>query len=262
MSMALEPPLDPSLVDLAARLARASGEVICRYFRSDLQVDTKDDRSPVTRADREAEAVMRSLLADHAPGHGVIGEELGRDREDAEHVWVLDPIDGTKAFLCGKPLFVTLIALLRDGRPVLGAIHQPILGDLWIGAAGHPTTLSGRPVQARRDVPLAGARISTTGPQYLSAPGKALFERVASRAGVLSYGGDGYQYGLVSSGGLDIVFEEGLKLHDFAAIPPIIEGAGGVVTDLQGRPLDRESKGDVLAVSGPALHADVLRVLG
>src|SRR5262249_18789166 len=118
---------DDRLVELAGRLADASGAVIQRWFRSGIDADDKPDQSPVTVADREAEAAMRALLAAHAPGHGVIGEELGRENADAEWVWVLDPIDGTKAFLTGKPIFGTLIALVHRGRPVLGVIDQPVL---------------------------------------------------------------------------------------------------------------------------------------
>lgn len=251
----------PALIDLAIRLADAAGAVIRPYFRADLETIDKLDESPVTIADREAESAMRALLAEHAPSHGVIGEEHGRVNEDAEHVWVLDPIDGTKAFITGKPLFVTLIALLHRGRPVLGIIDQPILGDRWIGAAGQPTTFRGSPARARPCPSLAQARLSTTGPQYFTEAGKRAFDRAAGRAKLLSFGGDGYQYGLVASGSLDVVIEEGLKLHDFAAVVPVIEGAGGSVTDWQGRPLDLNSRGEVLAVGDARVQREVMEVL-
>lgn len=249
-------------IDLAARLADASGAVIRSFFRTDLDADDKVDHSPVTIADREAESAMRALLAAHAPDHGVIGEEHGRENEGAELVWVLDPIDGTKAFITGKPLFGTLIALLHRGRPVLGIIDQPILGDRWVGAAGRPTLFNGKLAKTRVCEGLSRARLSTTGPQYFTEEGRRAFDRVAARAKLLSYGGDCYQYGLVASGGVDVVIESGLKLHDFAALVPVIEGAGGVMTDWQGRALDAASAGDVVAAGDARVHAEVLASLG
>jgi inositol-phosphate phosphatase / L-galactose 1-phosphate phosphatase / histidinol-phosphatase len=253
---------DDRLLDLAGRLADASGAVIRRYFRAGLDAFDKADTSPVTIADREAELAMRALLGREVPEHGVIGEEHGREREDAEHVWVLDPIDGTKAFLTGKPLFGTLIALLHRGRPVLGVIDQPVNGERWVGALGRPTLFSGKPARPRACSSLSLARLSTTGPQYFDEMAKKAFDRVAERAKLLSYGGDCYQYGLVASGSIDVVIEYGLKLHDFAALVPVVEGAGGVMTDWHGRPLDAASEGDVIACGTAPLHAEVLGLLG
>lgn len=249
------------LINLAHRLADASGAVLRRYYRAGVDEDDKDDGSPVTRADREAETVMRELLATLAPSHGIIGEELGREREDADLVWVLDPIDGTRAFLTGKPLFTTLIGLLFRGRPVLGLIDQPVVGDRWLGAAGGATELGSCPVKTRDCASLARARLSTTGPQYFDADGKRAFDRVTARVRLVSYGGDGYQYGLVASGGLDLVIESGLKLHDFAALVPIVEGAGGVITDWHGRALHAASEGWVVAAGDRRVHAEALSAL-
>jgi histidinol phosphatase-like enzyme (inositol monophosphatase family) len=253
--------LDQHLLDLAHDLADASGAVIRRYYRAEIDEDDKDDGSPVTIADREAEAVMRDLLAARVPEHGVVGEEHGRQREGAELTWVLDPIDGTRAFLTGKPLFTTLIGLLLRGQPVLGLIDQPIVGDRWVGAAGRATVLGSRPARARDCPSLARARLSTTGPQYFDEAGRRAFERVAARARLVTYGGDGYQYGLVASGGLDLVIESGLKLHDFAALVAVVEGAGGVITDWHGRALDAASDGSVVAAGDRRVHAEALSAL-
>ena len=249
------------LVELAGALADAAGAVVLRYFQTGLDADDKADQSPVTVADREAEAVMRALLAARAPSHGIIGEEHGRENAGAEYVWVLDPIDGTKAFLTGKPLFGTLVGLLHHGVPVLGIIDQPVLGDRWLGVAGSPTLRSGRAARVRACAGLAQARLSTTGPQYFGDEGRRAFERVARQVKLLSYGGDCYQYGLVASGSIDVVIESGLKLHDFAALVPVVTGAGGVMTDWQGRALDAESGGDVVAAGDARVHAAVLEAL-
>jgi inositol-phosphate phosphatase / L-galactose 1-phosphate phosphatase / histidinol-phosphatase len=253
-------PLD-DLIALAHRLADLSGNVIRPYFRAGIETEGKADGSPVTLADRAAEEAIRAALAEAVPEHGVIGEEFGRQNEGAELVWVIDPIDGTKAFISGKPLFVTLIALLHHGRPLLGVIDQPILDERWIGAAGRETLYSGKRAIARRCSSLAEARLSTTGPQYFTEAGRYAFERVAARAELVTYGGDGYQYGLVTIGGLDVVIESGLKLHDWAALVPIITGAGGVVSDWQGRPVGTDGSGEIVAAGDARCHAEVLAVL-
>ncbi|HEX2114257.1 MAG TPA: inositol monophosphatase family protein, partial [Alphaproteobacteria bacterium] len=144
MTNSLEP-----YIDLAQRLADVSGDIARRYFRTRFAVDDKEDRSPVTIADREAETAMRALIARTFPQHGIIGEEHGREREGASHVWVLDPIDGTKSFITGRPLFGSLVALCRDGRPIVGIIDCPALRERWVGAVGRPTTHLGKPVRTR-----------------------------------------------------------------------------------------------------------------
>lgn len=254
--------VDDRLVSLAHRLADAAGAISRAAFRNGLDADDKSDRSPVTEADRAAEAAMRAILAAEAPDDGVIGEEHGRAREDAERVWVLDPIDGTKAFLTGKPLFTTLIGLLHRGRPVLGIIDQVITGERWAGAAGEATTWCGKPVRVRACAGVSEARLSTTGPDYFTAEGRAAFERVLGKVRLRSWGGDGYQYGLVASGGLDLVIEEGLKVHDWAALCPVIAGAGGVVSDWEGRALSVGGVGRVLAAGDARCHAEAVALLG
>jgi inositol-phosphate phosphatase / L-galactose 1-phosphate phosphatase / histidinol-phosphatase len=249
------------LIALAHRLADRAGEVIRPFYRAGIEADDKPDGSPVTLADRAAEEAIRALLTEAVPAHGVIGEELGPTREGAELVWTIDPIDGTKGFLTGKPLFTTLLALLHRGRPVLGVIDQPITRDRWVGAAGRPTLLGGHPARARACASLAKARLSSTGPQYFEAGELAAFERVAERVALLSWGGDGYQYGLVASGSLDVVIEAGLKLHDWAALVSVVEGAGGVITDWEGRPPGTGSAGDVIAAGDARCHAEALALL-
>jgi histidinol phosphatase-like enzyme (inositol monophosphatase family) len=238
---------------LAARLADAASAAIRPFFRKPFAIEAKADLSPVTEADRAAEAAMRAILAKERPGDGVIGEEYGPDRPDAERVWVLDPIDGTRSFVAGRPIFGTLVALLDRQRPVLGVISQPISGERWVGAAGQPTTLNGVAVRTRPCPGLAQAHLATTGPGYFTPESWTAFERVRVAARDTLWGGDCYNYGLLAAGHLDLVVEDGLKLHDFAALVPIVEGAGGAMRDWQGRPLDMQSSGQVIAAGDAGL---------
>lgn len=249
------------LKQLAQEFAQASADVIRDYYRSGLAIDDKSDASPVTQADREAEIAMRKLIKERRPQDGIIGEEFGRENEDAEWTWVLDPVDGTKAFITGRPLFVTLIGLLHHGVPVLGVINQPVTGDCWVGVVGEGTTLNGKPAQVSQIVELNRARIGSTGPQYYGAEGLAAFNALAAQCRFAVWGGDGYQFGLLASGGMDIAVESGIKLHDFAALAPVVIGAGGIMTDWQGHALDKNSGGDVVAAATPALHAAALGYL-
>lgn len=253
-------PISQDLIQLAHELADISGQTIRGYYRHEFSIVSKDDDSPVTIADREAERVMRERIRAARPNDGIIGEEHGEENVDAEWVWVLDPIDGTKSFTVGRPLFVTLIGLLHFGKPVLGVINQPIVNDRWIGGVGVPTTLNGRPVQGSDIKEVSAARIGTTGPEHLQTCAQVFAELVkACRYPV--YGGDGYLYGQVAAGWLDVVVEEGLKLHDFAALAPVVIGAGGAMTDWQGEPLRLGSAGRVLAAANADLHAQVLPAL-
>ena len=241
---------------LAGRLADAAGAAIRPFFRKPFAMEAKADLSPVTEADRAAEAAMRAILAAERPYDGVIGEEYGRDRPDAERVWVLDPIDGTRSFVAGRPIFGTLVALIEAGKPVLGAIDQPISGERWIGAAGKQSTLNGVPIRTRPCEAIGQAHLATTGPGYFTPESLTAFERVRIAARDTLWGGDCYNYGLLAAGHLDLVVEDGLKLYDFAALVPIVEGAGGIMRDWAGRPLDLDSDGKVIA-AGDARLIDV-----
>ncbi|MFZ5707062.1 MAG: histidinol-phosphatase [Pseudomonadota bacterium] len=240
-------------IRLAERLAEAAGAAIRPFFRARFDRETKADASPVTEADRASEAAMRAILAVERPQDGIIGEEYGREREDAERVWVLDPIDGTRAFVAGRPLFGTLIALVEANRPVLGVIDQPIIGDRWVGAAGKPTLFNGAVATTRSCARLDAAHIGTTSPAAFPAGDLDRFLRASAAAGDTLWGGDCHNYGLVASGHLDAVIESGLKLYDFAALIPVVEGAGGRMTDWQGRPLDADSPGEVIAAGDARL---------
>ena len=251
-------------IALAHRLADAAGAAIRPHFRSGLDSEAKADASPVTVADREGETAIRAILSGERPDDGVIGEEFGSENPGASRQWVLDPIDGTTAFLAGRPIFGTLIALMVDGWPVLGLIDQPIASERWIGAAGQPTLFNGKEVRARPCPELSQATIATTGPHYFTESEGAQFMALAGQTDHkrMVMGGDCYNYAMLASGHLDIVCEAGLKLHDWAALAPVVEGAGGMLTDWAGDPLNADSDGHVLALGDPARLEDVVHVLG
>ncbi|RJY09664.1 inositol monophosphatase family protein [Aurantiacibacter aquimixticola] len=255
--------ISDSDIALAHRCADAARDAIRPLFRGEYDSDSKADASPVTEADRAAEAAMRKLIEAECSADGIHGEEFGVKDGASARQWVLDPIDGTTAFLAGRPIFGTLIALLVDGFPVMGVIDQPILGERWIGIAGQGTRFNGKAVKARLCPELGKATIATTGPHYFSVEQGDRFMALAGQTDHrrMVMGGDCYNYGCLASGQLDIVAEAGLKLHDYAALVPVVEGAGGVMSDWGGEPLHAESDGTVLALGDPARLEDVLDVL-
>jgi inositol-phosphate phosphatase/L-galactose 1-phosphate phosphatase/histidinol-phosphatase len=259
--------LRQSDIDLAHRLADAAGEAIRPYFRAEHGVELKEDRSPVTLADRAAEQAMRRIIEAERSGDGILGEEYGEKRGISGRRWVLDPIDGTRSFTAGRAIFGTLIALVEDGWPVLGVIDQPIQRERWVGAAGQPTTFNGVPARTRPCAELEGAVVATTSPHLFDdgdvPPFMALVAAVSGgfpRQGPV-YGGDCYNYALLASGHLDIVCESGLQFYDFAALVPVVEGAGGRMCDWNGDPLTADSAGHVLAIGDPARTEEVLEAL-
>jgi myo-inositol-1(or 4)-monophosphatase len=242
----------------------AAGAAIKPYFRAGVTADAKSDESPVTVADRLAETMLRNALAARFPDYGLLGEEFPPVNIDARHVWVIDPIDGTRAFITGRPSFCTLLGLLEDGVPVLGFIDQPVTGERWMGGRGYPTVfrgpLGGR-VGPRAVTSLADAELSSTAPEMFDADSAARFGRLQAKCRRVYWGGDAYGYGLLTLGQVDIVAENGLKSWDWAALVPVIEAAGGVVTGWAGEPLRLGCDGRVLAAANAKLHAAALEVL-
>lgn len=251
----------PAFIDLAHRLADASGPVIRGYFRQPIDIDGKADASPVTAADREAEQAIRAILAEARPEDGIIGEEFGNTDTDAEYVWVIDPIDGTKSFISGRPIFGTLIALVRGGTPILGVIDQPVNGERWIGAAGSGTRYNGDAVKVRACPSLSDAIAGTTAADLFNPGQKERWRRLAAGAKHVVYGGDCYTYAQIASGFVDVVLEAGLQTYDFCALAPVVEAAGGIVTDWQGNPLSLSSDGTILACGDARTHAEILDFL-
>jgi len=260
-------------IAVAHQLAEAAGAVARPLFRSPaLRVEDKADASPVTVADRTAEQAMRDILAQECPTHSVFGEEGGLRRADGaeepgDFVWVLDPIDGTKSFITGKPLFGTLIALTYKGEPILGVIDQCILKERWVGAVDRATTLNGNDITTRATTSeLGDAYLYATTPLMFEGQNEVAFQALASRVKVPMYGCDCYAYGLLAAGFCDIVCEADLKPYDYMALVPIVEGANGTMTDWRGNRLrlardGSSGAGEVLAAATEELHARALAAL-
>jgi len=262
LAASAQPPELNAFLSLALRLADAAGEVIRPYFRQPLVVDDKPDLTPVTAADRAAEEAMRSLIERQFPGHGIIGEEFGRLGEDAEFVWTLDPIDGTKSFISGVPLFGTLIALTRGKRPILGIIDQPISRERWVGVDGRPTTLNGASVRCRSCPTLSAATLFATTPDMFKDGDATGFARVSNAVKLTRFGADCYAYGLLAAGFIDLILEASLKPYDFCAMIPIVKGAGGMATDWRGGDLDLVSDGHILVAGDRRSHQAALALIG
>jgi len=252
-------------IALARRLADAAAPIVLRYFQSGLsgiEIEAKDDLSPVTAADREAEQAMRGLIEAAFADHGIHGEELGKTRTDADYVWYLDPIDGTQSFVTGKPLFGTLIGLAWKGTPVLGIMDMPALGERWMGAAGHQTTFNGTPVWARACADLSQAWLYATSPQMFPEGDFEAFEALRKKSRRAVYGAECYAYGLLANGNVDLVCESTMEPYDFAALVPIVAGAGGIITGWKGEALTvPDTEGRVLAAGDARVFEAALEIL-
>src|SRR5262245_35349624 len=247
-------------------LATVSGETILPFFRTALSIENKGGPGsfdPVTAADHAAETAMRALIRRNFPDHGIIGEELGKDRPDAEYVWVLDPIDGTKSFISGMPAWGTLIALLRAGEPVFGTMSQPFIRERFSGdgARAHYRGPAGaRELRVRSCAALADAVLFTTSPLLMSASDRDAFARVERSVRLSRYGGDCYAYCMLAAGHVDLVIETGLKPYDVLPLVPIIAGAGGMITSWEGG--SPNAGGRIIAAGDKRVHAAAIEVLG
>lgn len=245
----------PDYTAFMHRLADSAGAIASGYFSQKLSYELKADASPVTIADKEIEMALVELIRKRYPDHGIFGEETGRINPDSPLQWVIDPIDGTKAFIAGKPTFVTLIALCENGAPKLGLISQPIKKQRWVSSEMHPSN------EDDKAETLKDAHIATTSIAYFSAKEMAFFQRLEKETSTTLLNHDGLAAGLLADGSIDILIEAALKPYDFAALVPIIEAAGGVITDWNGQPLTLASDGHILAAANKALHKQVLKLL-
>jgi myo-inositol-1(or 4)-monophosphatase len=253
----------------AGRLADAAGVETLPRFRAGAEVHNKAGPlfDPVTEADREAERAMRRMINAVYPRHGVIGEEFGKENPDAEFRWVLDPVDGTRAFICGVASWATLIAVERDKTPIASVIDQPFTGERWAAAGDAARYRRGGTERVCRTsgvVELSRARLSTTDPRrdgYMTGDEVAAFTAVASKARVARFSLDAYAYGLLAIGEIDLVIESSLNHHDYAALVPVVEAAGGVITGWRGEPVAQSERGRIIAAATPQLHRAALDIL-
>ncbi|HEX8660512.1 MAG TPA: histidinol-phosphatase [Brevundimonas sp.] len=249
----------------AVDLAREAARVSLPYFRGAYEESDKGGPGafdPVTQADREAEAAIRTLIAARYPDHGVIGEEYGEDRPDADHVWILDPIDGTRAFIAGLPLWTNLIALRTEGRPAVGVIGQPYLGEIFLGGPSGARLLKGgseTPLGVRRCASLNDAVIATTDPDLFTGAELGAWTQVRAAARLARLGCDAYAYAMLAAGRIDLVAESALKVWDWAALVPVIEAAGGAVSNWRGEAPD--GSGQILAVGDIGIREQALVTL-
>ncbi len=254
--------IDNKYLNFANILADASGEILRKGFKTPVNIEQKTDSSPVTQLDIAVEKCLRDLIEKQFPDHGIIGEELGNIRENSEYIWVIDPIDGTRSFIAGYPIFTTLIALLRNGKPILGVIDQPILHERWTAISGKKTLYNNSILSKLTNThTLAQASIATTSTSYFLGSQAEKFANLRKIVSNTVFGGDGYAYAMLASGRLDIVLDTGMKPYDFCALSPIIEGVGGKITDWAGNPLTLRSDGSAIAAASIELHAEILKNL-
>jgi inositol-phosphate phosphatase / L-galactose 1-phosphate phosphatase / histidinol-phosphatase len=245
---------------LAEQLADVARRIVLEHFRAPLAVERKIDGTPVTVADRHIESEMRRMIRAAFPGHAIRGEEFAAEGS-GEFTWVLDPIDGTKSFVSGYPVFGSLIALLQGTSAVVGVIEAPVLGERWVGVDGRATQFNGKPVRTSGCHSLEQAVLYTTTAETFDQGERPRFEALSARTALRRFGGDCYLYGMLASGYCDLVVEAKLKPHDFMAVIPIVSGAGGRISDWRGAPLDAASDGRVVAAATEALWRQALDVL-
>ena len=253
------------LTRFATLLAEASAAAILPYFRQNTPVDVKDGPvwDPVTEGDRAGERAIRALIEAHYPDHGIHGEEYGVKEARSAFTWVLDPVDGTRAFVCGMPTWATLIGLTHEGKPALGLMNQPVVGDMFYASpegAWHSFRGQASPIATRKGIPLSRATIGTTAPElYRSAENQSRFQALKAKAQLTRYGGDAYFYCMMAAGHIDIAMDCGLQPYDIAPLLPIVTGAGGVAAEWTGG--DASRGGNVITAGTPALLEEALAVM-
>ncbi len=245
----------------AGQLADTSRAELRASLGQPIEADPKGDGSPVTAFDRAVESRLREMIAARYPDHGIVGEEHGATAPEREWVWALDPIDGTLPFLAGIPVFGTLIALLHDGAPLIGVIDMPATEQRWLGCRSRPSTLNGTPVRTRACPALSEALISTSNPDFYGAADRPALDRLKAATRWTVYGGSCLAYAQLAAGRIDLGMDVGFDPYDYLALVPVIEGAGGVITDWRGAPLTLGSGDRVLAAGDPARHGEALEIL-
>jgi len=250
-----------ALVGFSHKIADAVGEVHRKYFRQPVTTEYKEDSSPVTQADKESETLMRDMVMKKFPAHGILGEEFPPYQADAEFVWIIDPVDGTKYFMTGHPTFALLLGLAYQGEFILGVIDQAISQERWVGADNHGSFLNGEPVTTRKCPSLGKAILARPGFEWHTEGRDHYIDKLWKTAHWSQWGVAPYDYGLLAAGHLDVVINAGPVIHDFAALGPIINNAGGLITDWNGNKLNINSPNHIIAVGNPVLMPEIIELL-
>ncbi len=258
--------INQELINFANHLADLSSNIAHKYFRKEINEQKKHDDSPVTIADQEIEGILRKEISKKYPKHGIIAEEYKDINLDADFKWVIDPIDGTSSFIIGKPVFTTLISLTYKNKPILGLINQPINNERWLGIKDRKTIFNDSEVSVRKSGLVENSVLCTTSPVFFKGKNLEIFNKITAKTlyqeyGGVFYGGDSYLFGLMASGLMDIIIDTGLKNYDYCALIPIINGAGGIITDWQGKEVDINSSGQILACGDKKVHDQLLKII-
>ena len=254
-------PTPHDLLTAALAISEAAAAIPMRYFRSAIAVEDKADESPVTIADRETEQLIRKAILERFPGHGILGEEFGRSDTGSEFTWIVDPIDGTRSFIAGVPLFGMLLGAMRGGAMQAGVIRMPALGEVFAGAIGAGATMNGKPMRCRPSPPLDRASLFINEANRLLANDPERLKRLMGAGHLRRFFNDCYPFGLLAMGQIDVVVDCDLQPYDYLPIVPVVEAAGGIITDWKGAPLGLDSDGSVLATGSELLHRAMLDLL-
>jgi histidinol phosphatase-like enzyme (inositol monophosphatase family) len=254
-------PSPAELLAAALEISAAAAAIPMRYFRSGVAIEDKPDESPVTVADKETEKAIRAEIEKRFPGHGIFGEEFGKSHADAEFTWIVDPIDGTRSFICGVPLFGMLIGVLHNGAPVAGLIRMPALGEVFGGCLGGGATMNGGAIACRRGAKPADARIFLNEANRMLTKAPEKLARLMELGHTRRFFNDCYSFALLAMGQIDAVVDLDLQPYDYLPVVPVVEAAGGIITDWQGKKLGLKSDGSVVAAATPELHKELMALL-
>jgi len=248
-------------VKFANSLADLASNKSMKYFRTDLKIESKDDESPVTIADKETEMIIRDQIRKFYPNHGILGEEYDSEKIDSEFIWVIDPIDGTRSYIAGHKDFGNLISLLHKKVPIIGIINCPAHNERWIGIKNKKTTCNNKEVNCSDINEIKNSYLFSSGIYFEEPKIKQGWESLKEKAKYYRLGGDCYMYGMLASGLIDVVVEDTLKVHDYMALVNVVEGSGGKISDKYGNPISLKSDGSLIASCTPALHAQIIEII-
>ena len=248
-------------LNFANQLADSATVSSMQYFRTFLDIDNKSDESPVTIADKNTELKIRSMIEKEYPNHGILGEEFDSINPDAEFIWVIDPIDGTRSYIAGHKDFGNLISLTQNKKPIIGIINCPAHNERWVGVKNQNSTLNHKTAKTSNVTKIEDAYLFTSGLYFDEPHLRNAVDKITDKARYFRYGGDCYMYGMIASGLIDIVIEDTLKVHDYMALVNIIEGAGGKITDKFGNEITTDSQGSVIASANEKLHSELISLI-